>query len=193
MHLKSVSSRLRSTVVLGLAMALVSVLANACGDNPVSPTAVPGAGANFAVMLTDAPIDDVEQVNIYFTSVTVKPEGKPVQQLTLELAQNPINLLALTDKTVNFAAGVVDPGPYEFMHINIDERRSNLVEKGVRKSLQVPSEEVKILGGFAVDNDHKTTITVDFDARSSLVRLGNGEWLLRPVIVITGNNTSSRP
>jgi hypothetical protein len=50
---------------------------------------------------------------------------------------------------------------------------------------------VKILGGVAVDPDHKTTITLDFDAKSSLLRLGNGEWLLRPVIVMTGNNTSS--
>jgi hypothetical protein len=88
---------------------------------------------------------------------------------------------------------VVDPGGYEFIHINIDERRSNVVEKSVRKSLQVPSEEVKIVGGFTVDNDHTTTITLDFNAKSSLVRLGNGEWLLRPVVVITGNNTSSRP
>lgn len=191
MRMNTFVSRIRPTLLLCLAVGAVSVIVNACGNSPVSPTAIPG-GANLALMLTDAPIDDVEQVNIYFTSVTVKPEGKPVRELTLQLAENPVNLLALTDKTINFAAGVVEPGTYEFMHINIDERRSNLVEKGVRKSLQVPSEEVKILGGFTVDNDHKTTITLDFDAKASLVRLGNGEWLLQPLIVITGNNTSSR-
>lgn len=191
MRVKNLVSRIRSTVVLCSAAAVMSVLANACGDGPVSPTALSG-GANLAVMLTDAPIDDVEQVNIYFTGVTAKPEGSRVQELTLALAENPVNLLALTDKTVSFATGVVDPGRYEFLHINIDERRSSLIEDGTRKSLRIPSEEVKILGGFTVDSDHKTTITLDFDAKTSLVRLGNGEWLLRPVIVITGNNTSSQ-
>jgi len=190
MHLKCASSRLRSTVLLAAVVALASVVAGACGDNSVSPSAIPGA--NLVVMLTDAPIDDVDQVSIYFTSVTVKPEGQPVQRLTLELAQNPIDLLALTDRTINFAAGVVAPGRYEFMHVNIDEPRSHLIQNGVQKSLRVPSGEVKILGGFAVDDDHRTTITLDFDAEDSLIRLGNGGWLLRPVIVITGNNSSSR-
>jgi hypothetical protein len=88
---------------------------------------------------------------------------------------------------------VVEPGPYESLHINIDERRSNLVEKGVQKSLRVPSEEIKILRSFTVDTDHTTTLTLDFDAKASLVRLGNGEWLLQPLIVVTGQNQSSQP
>lgn len=29
----------------------------------------------------------------------MKPAGKPVAELTLQLAENPINLLSLTDKT----------------------------------------------------------------------------------------------
>jgi hypothetical protein len=189
MHMKAVAKRSRSAFVVCVIAGLASVVTHACGDNPVSPSAV--AGANLAVMLTDAPIDDVEQVNIYFTTVTAKPEGKAVQDLTLALPENPVNLLALTDKSVSFATGIVEPGRYEFLHINIDEGRSHLVERGARKSIRIPSGEVKILGGFAVDTDHKTTITLDFDAKSSLLRLGNGEWLLRPVIVMTGNSTSS--
>ena len=128
-----------------------------------------------------------------FTSLTVKPEGKPVQELTLELAENPVDLLTLADKVVNFAAGAVEPGTYEFVHINIDERRSSLVEKGLQKSLRVPSEEIKILRSFAVAADHTTTLTLDFDAKASRARLGNGEWLLQPVIIVTGDNTSSQP
>jgi hypothetical protein len=189
MHQTCALSRLRSMVVLGPVLALVLFIGS-CGDNPVSPSTV--ANANLAVMLTDAPIDDVEQVNIYFTSVTAKPEQTGVQRLTLDLAQNPIDLLALTDRSINFAAGVVEPGRYEFMQINIDEGRSYLVENGVRKSLRAPSQEIKVVGGFVVDDDHKTTVTVDFDAADSLVRQGNGTWLLRPIVVITGHNTSSR-
>ena len=168
-------------VVVGLAAV------SACGSNPASPS----ANGNLRLMLTDAPLDDVDEVNIYFTSVTAKPLGKPVEELTLTLPENPIDLLTLTDNTVNFATGAVDPGEYEFLHINIDPRRSNIVENGVEKPLQVPSDEIKILGGFVVEDDHTTTLTLDFDAEKSLLRLGSGDWLLIPVIVTTGNNTSS--
>jgi hypothetical protein len=47
-------SRLQSTTILCVVAALVSVFANACGENPVSPTAVSGTGANLRVMLTAA-------------------------------------------------------------------------------------------------------------------------------------------
>jgi hypothetical protein len=49
-----------------------------------------------------------------------------------------------------------------------------------------------VVGGFEIDDDHVTTLTLDFDADASLNKLGNGDWLMRPVVVITGNNTSSR-
>ena len=82
---------------------------------------------------------------------------------------------------------------YEFIHINIDEDKSYIVEGGERKPLQVPSEEIKIVGGFNVGDETVTTLMLDFDAKASLVLRGNGEWLLIPIVVITGNNTSSQP
>lgn len=47
------------------------------------------------------------------------------------------------------------------------------------------------MGGFRVGEDATTTLTLDFDAKASLLKRGNGEWLLTPIVVITGNNTSS--
>jgi hypothetical protein len=166
--------------------AAIGLLATACSDSPSSPS---GSG-NLRLMLTDAPAG-VDQVNIYFTTVDAKPVGRSMERLTLELATNPVDLLTLDDKVVGFAAGVVSPGDYEFIHINIDQDRSYLVENGVRKTLRVPSQEIKIVGGFEIDDDHTTTLTLDFDADKSLNKLGNGDWMLQPVVVITGKNTSS--
>ena len=170
--------------VLGVAI----LVTPACGDGPSSPSDLP----NLTILLTDDITDDVQQVDIYFTSVTAKPVGQPLQTLNLELTDNPVDLLTLSDRVVMLAAGVVDFGAYEFIQVNVDEDRSSVVEEGVRKPLQVPSEEVKILGAFDIDDDHETTITLDFDVDESLVEIGSGGWLLQPVIVITGNNTSSR-
>jgi hypothetical protein len=166
---------------------LAAAAAVACSGSPAGPS----GPANLRLLLTDDPIDDVEEVNIYFTGVTAKPAGGPPERLALQLEVNPVDLLTLSDEVIGFAAGTVAPGAYEFIHVEIDAGQSYLVEKGVRKPLQVPSEEIKIVGGFTVDEDHLTTLTLDFDAKASLVRLGNGEWLLKPVVVVTGNDTSS--
>jgi hypothetical protein len=170
------------------AFAASGLLLAACGDNPASPS---GTGSNLRLMLTDAPAG-VDQVNIYFTSVDAKPVGGSLEHLTLNLASNPIDLLTLDDKVVGFAAGEVDAGEYEFVHINIDQDRSYLIENGVRKPLRVPSQEIKVVGGFAIDDAHVTTLTLDFDADASLNKLGNGDWMLRPVVLIAGKDTRSR-
>jgi hypothetical protein len=168
-----------------------------CGGAPTSPSL--SGPTNLKLMLTDDPIDDVEEVRICFTSVTIKPTDGPVQhRLPLELPvcdspENPVDLLELQDDAIAFAGGVVEPGSYEFIHINIDEDKSYIVQSGEKKSLQVPSEEIKIVGGFSVGDDTVTTLTLDFDAKASLRLRGNGEWLLTPIVVITGNNTSSQP
>ena len=179
----------RAGLVLCLGSCLTGLVAWACGDSPVSPS----GQANLTILLTDDLTDEVDQVNITFTSVTVKPVGEPVVELDLELTE--VDLLELGDNVTPLATGLVEPGEYEFVHINIDGRESHIVEEtgdGVRTSLQVPSEEVKILGGFTVGADHQTTLTLDFDAEASLIHLGNGEWLLQPIIVMTGNNVSSQ-
>ena len=170
--------------VLAAAIA-TGALVTACSDGPTSPS---GTGSNLRLMLTDAPAG-VDQVNIYFTSVDAKPVGKPLEHLNLELTNNPIDLLTLDDRVVGFAAGEVEPGEYEFVHINIDQDRSHLVENGVRKTLRIPSQEIKVVGGFSIDNDHITTLTLDFDADASLNKLGNGDWIMRPVVIIAGKES----
>ena len=50
--------------------------------------------------------------------------------------------------------------------------------------LRIPSEEIKVLGGFTVTEEGLTTVTLDFVAEESLVLLGNDEWLLQPVILM---------
>lgn len=173
---------------LALSSGLVFLLAvglAACGDDPTSP-----GSNNLRIRLTDNHIEDLEQVNIFFTDLTVKPAGKPVETVPLTLADNPQDLLVLRDKVVDLAAGNVSPGTYEFIMINLDEDRSNVVEAGETKSLRIPSEEVKILGRFTVLEDGTTSVTLDFDAERSLVKEGFGEfgtggWVLRPVIAIS--------
>lgn len=67
-------------LALSLSVGLIGLVASACDSSPVSPSGQP----NLTIMLTDDITDDVEQVNVYFTSVTAKPVGGPVVELALE-------------------------------------------------------------------------------------------------------------
>jgi len=168
---------------------LVAATTAACDDNPASPSPT---GA-FAVMLTDAPAEEVQRVNVFFTSVTVKPAQGSVQKLQLQLAANPVDLLTLDDQVVSLATGAVAPGEYEFIQVDIDQAQSSIVVDGVTKPIGIPSREVKILGPFVVDEGETTSVTLDFDADKSLVPLGSGTWLLKPVIVKAPQGTIPVP
>jgi len=176
----------RRAVAAGL-VALVAIAAPACEESPTSP----GTASRLTVMLTDAPLEEVQQVNVFFTGVTVKPFGKSVEHLDLQLATNPVDLLTLDHQVVALAAGAVDPGDYEFIQVEIDPARSGVVVDGAAKPLSVPSKEVKILGTFTV-GENGTDLTLDFDASKSLLPLGNGGWLLKPVIVKVNTGESSQ-
>ena len=148
--------------VVSLASLAACVLV-ACSDGPTSPSGRP----NLVVNLTDDHTDDVAEVNLFFTSVSAKPVNAPAERfLDLGLTTNPQDLLVLQDTAVTLASGVVEPGLYDFLMINLDEAQSYLVMTGSddQVPLQIPSEEIKILGGFEVGEGEATTITLDFDA-----------------------------
>lgn len=166
-------------VLAGLTV-LAMCSAVACGDSPTAPT----SSGNLVVQLTDDHTDAVEQVNIYFTSVTANSTGGPPETMVLVLSENPQDLLLLRDAVIPLATAAVEPGDYVSLRINLDADQSNVVEGGKTLPLQIPSGEIKILGGFTVTDNGTTTVTLDFDAEASLVRQGNGNWLLKPVIAM---------
>jgi hypothetical protein len=135
-------------------------------------------------MLRDAPIQDIERVSVFITTATVKPVGEAVRQLELELTPNPIDLLTLQNQSVVLAEGAIPPGDYEFIRLNLDPAQCSVVENGVEIALNVPSSEIKINHAFNVPDDSEVVITLDFDAEASLVSLGNGGWLLQPIVVV---------
>lgn len=174
----TISRWLNLALIAGVLLVLV-----ACGDAPTSPT----GNANLVVNLTDDHTDNVLEVNLFFTSVTANPkDGPPILvPLALDDDDNPQDLLDLQERVIALATGVVDDGEYASITINLDQERSNILlmtEEVV--PLRIPSEEIKILGGFTVTEERLTTVTLDFVAHESLVLLGNDEWLLQPVIIM---------
>ena len=136
-----------------------------------------------SIYLTDAPTDEVSEVNVYITGLTVKRSGASVERFSYDIGL--INLLELRNSTMLMVENKVPAGDYQFIRVELDQSRSNVIDKltGETLPLKIPSEEIKVTGGFVVPAGGATNIVLDFDADKSLVKLGNGNWLLKPVIV----------
>jgi hypothetical protein len=162
-------------------IALVALLAWAPACNDGSPTSPAGTG-RLQVRMTDAPTDEVSEVNVFVTGLTIKPVGESVVRIANEIGL--VDLLELQGTSKELVTLGVPAGEYEFIQVDLDQDRSNVheIDSGQMRPLQIASEEVKVLGGFTVPEGGETTITLDFDAAASLRHLGDDEWLLVPVI-----------
>ena len=170
----------RARILCSLAAAAGLLLA-ACSGSSYSPT-MANTNGRLSVQMTDAPSDDVSAINVYVTGLTIKPNDGPVQKIANDVGL--IDILQLQGTTKELVDLGVPAGTYEFIQVELDQARSNVVEKtsGETKPLAIDSEEIKVLGGFTVPEGGDTTVTLDFKAEPSLQHLGNGNWLLTPVI-----------
>ncbi|MGH9379162.1 MAG: DUF4382 domain-containing protein [Thermoanaerobaculia bacterium] len=177
----------RGGVVLGVALtlALAPLLSCSDSDSPSAPS-----GTMLRIELTDAPTDELSAVNVYISGLTIKPTTGPVERITNDVGL--LDLLTLQDTTELLVAAEVESGDYEFIMVELDEAASSVVDAatGEELSLQIPSQEIKVLGGFTVEPDLTTTVLLDFDADRSLIRRGDGRWLLTPVILLANISTS---
>lgn len=172
--------------VFAAVLALSPVALVSCSDSD-SPSAA--SGTMLRVELTDAPTDELSAVNVYISGLKVKPTTGPVVRIANDIG--PIDLLTLRDTSELLVAAEVEPGDYEFIEVQLDEAGSSVVDAATNEELpvKVPSEKIKVLGGFTVAPDATTTVLLDFDADRSLKRRGSGEWLLEPVILLANAST----
>jgi len=163
---------------------LAVLLIAACGEDPTAP-ANPG---QLAVRLTDAPAQDITSINVLVTGLKVKRVGEPEQDFSIDVGS--VDLLTLEDSSILLGSHAVEAGEYEYIMVELDEMHSSIVVGLLDMSLRIPSEKIKVLGSFEVSEGGTTTVTLDFDARDSVQQLGNGAWLMTPIIVISGVDES---
>lgn len=172
-----------SRSVVALLMVLAVPVFAGCGGGSSPPTD-PGGAGTLRIELTDAPLDELSQINVFISGVTTKPSGSPVVRIADEVGL--VDLLTVQDASELIALAGVEPGEYEFVMVELDEDRSFLVEVGTGAELpvRIPSQEIKVLATFTVEEGGETTVVLDFDAAESLLELGDGDWLMTPVIVV---------
>jgi hypothetical protein len=186
---------------------LLSAFVAGCGGGGSGDGGASGSGT-LGISLTDAPACGFDAVSVTVSKVRVHQSGTASgsaggwSEITLSPARK-INLLDLANGVLEYLGETTPPaGHYTQVRLllaanNASNPVSNSVvlssASGAEIALRTPSAVqtgIKLVHGFDVAPGQRTDLVLDFDACKSVVALGNGGFLLKPVIKVipTGRN-----
>ncbi|MEX2198847.1 MAG: DUF4382 domain-containing protein [Burkholderiales bacterium] len=181
---------------------LLSAFLAGCGGGGDSGEAGGGGSGTLGVSLTDAPACGFDAVNVTVTQVRVHRSDAASDgdggwsEITLSPARK-INLLNLTNGELDYLGETALPaGHYTQLRLMLAANtgssavsNSVVLSSGPRTeiALKTPSavqSGLKVVHGFDVAAGQRVDLVLDFDACKSVVALGNGGFLLKPVIKV---------
>ena len=137
------------------------------------------------VQLTDAPIDDLINVNIQIDKLILMGNGSPLE---LDVGLGTIDLLSLQGgKAADLLSTTrLREGRYSQIKLVLSDKisPSGILKSGEKVDVSIPSAEqsgIKINYSFEVISEEKTEIVLDFDLRKS-IRKNQNRYVMRPVI-----------
>ncbi len=166
------------------------------GSNPGDPNQGNYEDEIIVISLADAPIEDLSEVNVLVDSLSVKPSTG--EWISLDLATNEaINLLNYQDGN-KLALGIsktLPSGDYNRIRIllNADTPVTARDTNGDEVSIRAPSATdsgIQVSYQFTISDDTQTSITLDFDLRSSIKKTGNS-YMIQPVIRASNDKLSA--
>ncbi|MCX7170803.1 MAG: DUF4382 domain-containing protein, partial [Proteobacteria bacterium] len=177
-----------------------ALLAAGCGGGggggDATPAAAPGT---LGVSLTDAPACGYDAVNVTVLKVRAHQSSSAADtdsgwtDITLNPARK-INLLSLTNGVLDkLGETPLTAGHYTQLRLVLDPNTSaglaNSVvpSGGTETALVTPSaiqSGIKLVNDFDVASGQRVDLVLDFDACKSIVKRGNGTYLLKPVIKV---------
>lgn len=172
-----------------LPLAIAAALSGCGGGGSSSST---GTGT-MNLSITDAPVDDADQVIVEFTGVEIKPSGGSSFSIDFD-APRQIDLLAYTG---GIAADLLNgetlaAGDYEWIRLKVNASQggdpaddSYIVIGGVPHELRIPSGQesgLKLNRPITIPADGSTSFTIDFDLRKSVHERAGGIYNLRPTL-----------
>jgi len=159
-----------------------------------------GGSGTLGVSLTDAPACGFDAVNVTVRQVrahqSAAADGSAGgwSEITLQPARK-INLLDLTNGVLDYLGETALPaGHYTQLRLMLSANdasnpfRNSVIRSsgsGAQLALKTPSAVqtgIKLVHGFDVPAGERVDLVLDFDACKSVVALGNGGFLLKPVV-----------
>lgn len=173
-----------------LAVALFAMIAAGCGESQSDM-------GTLGVYLTDAPACGFDAVNVTVNKVRVHQSGTASANDSgwTDIVLNPprkIDLLSLNNGVLdNLGNTPLNPGHYTQLRLVLDPNNGNALANSVvpaggsETRLYTPSAiqiGIKLINQFDVAAEQRTDLVLDFNACKSIVKTGNGSYILKPVI-----------
>jgi len=151
---------------------------------------VPGKGT-LKIYLTDAP-GDYSEVNVTIYKIQIhlagedeEDEGEWIECLTTQVTYNLIDLIYVS---VLLSECELTSGKYTQIRLFITDPEIKLNGGEVYITLIIPSAYqtgIKLIHPFEIVDDGITELTIDFDAEKSVIKTGNGKYIMKPVISLS--------
>jgi len=187
---------MKSFIRIGMAVMTMIALGGGCSD---TTGAVDSTGVSVSFALTDAPIDSslVTEVNVTVSEVAVNEstDGQIAdddgswKKVTIDPAVT-LNLLDLQNGVFEALGDpLVLTGGTQINQIRLGVDLVEVVNNGETIVASMPSKTgLKIVNAFDLPLTGAVTITIDFDARKSIIEKPNGTFTVKPVLrAIVGN------
>ncbi|MEQ8861641.1 MAG: DUF4382 domain-containing protein [Pseudomonadales bacterium] len=172
------------TVVGTLAVTLLSACGGGSGGNGDGP-----ATGSLSLGLVDAPVDEVFEVNVQITGVSVKPQSGPAQDFMFTSPQD-VDVLALQNGTVFdlLVDETVPAGRYNWIEVHANAEFDGVFDSyaletalGGMIELRIPSGSARFVSGFVVTAGQNNAFMLDWDLRRALTDpVGQNGWQLTP-------------
>lgn len=174
----------------------ISLVAAACGGGGSGGAQQIGATGTLNVAITDAAVDDVAEVWVEFSGVSLKPQSGGQIDIDFDTPKS-IDLLKLQNGNTEelLPDTLVPAGPYNWIRLGVNAEFDNVFDSfvmlndGTQRELRIPSGSqsgLKLVSGFTVTQNQSTNIVVDWDLRKALSDpQGQPGWHLRPALRVT--------
>lgn len=192
------------SVVISVILGVASLALAACsGGSPgTASTERPAGMAELSVSLMDAPVDDVTEVHVEITKLTLKPEGDgPAFDLPMVESPITVDLLELTedDAALLVDGALIAPGDYAWLSMDVNARIDGVTDSYVVtdndawEEIFVPSGRVRLVSGFEATGNEALMLIFDWDLRKGLVHPpGLGGYILKPAFRVIGTEAFGR-
>jgi len=175
---------------------------NPAGAQVPATTPSPAGKAELSISLMDAPVDDVEEVHVEITRLTLKPQGNgPAFDLPMEESPVTVDLLELTedDAAILVDGASIEPGAYNWLSMDVNASIDGVTDSyvvtdtGAWEEIVVPSGRVRLVSGFEVEAGEAVLLIFDWDLRKGLVHPpGRGGYILKPAFRVISAESLGR-
>ena len=144
-----------------------------------TPTSEP---ATLEVRVTDAPPKGVTKILITVEDIEANVAGDAADSGWRTIIKGPLSfdLVELTGVEEVLGESELEPGRYGQLRVTVVD--ASITIQGEEKAATVPSGKLRFVGGFDLVAGETTMLTLDFDAKKSVILRGKMDPLLRPVV-----------